>query len=347
MTPMTHHFLSLADLPGVQLGLVLAKAAELKKGPRMPAPSGFPIAGPLHGRRIALVFFNPSLRTRLSMEFAAHMLGAQAVALSPGADSWKLETRRGVVMDGDAQEHLVDAIRVIAEMSDAVAVRTFAGLRDVEEDRAEPILRAVAAESKVPVINMESAFDHPLQALADLLTLREELGRDLTGVPVTLTWAPHPKALPMAVPAAFLRGASRMGMDVRVAAPPGFELPAALLDEARAAMPQGGRIRTFENQADALRGSRAVYAKAWGSPLFYADAEAGLAARKRHSDWTTTEQKLALGDRAIFLHCLPVRRNVVVTDEVLDGPRCRVYQEAGNRLHTAAAVLLHLLGERK
>src|SRR6185369_9399860 len=163
----------------------------------------------------------------------------------PGADAWKLETRRGAVMDGDSQEHLVDAVRVMAEMSDLVAVRTFAGLKDADADRSEPILAEVARESKVPVVNMESAFDHPLQALADLMTMQEEFGRDLTGVPVTLTWAPHPRALPMAVPAAFLRGAARMGMDVRVAAPAEFALPSALVDEARASLGAGGTIRTF------------------------------------------------------------------------------------------------------
>jgi N-acetylornithine carbamoyltransferase len=231
-------------------------------------------------------------------------------------------------------------------MSNLIAVRTFAGLQDADVDRSEPILAEVARASKVPVVNMESAFDHPLQALADLMTMREEFGNNLTGVPVTLTWAPHPKALPMAVPAAFLRAATRMGMDVRVASPREFQLPMWLMQEAAASAGPGGSIRAFDDQAVALKGSRAVYAKAWGSPKHYTDPEMGATVRKRYADWTITEQKMALGDKAIFLHCLPVRRNVVVTDEVLDGPRCRVYQEAGNRLHTARAVLLTLRGGR-
>jgi N-acetylornithine carbamoyltransferase len=330
-------FLSLSDLPGDELTRVLDLASRTKRGDYDRAAAA--------GKRVALLFFNPSLRTRMSMELAAQSIGAHTVAVVPGADAWKLETKRGAVMDGDTQEHLVDAVRVMAEMSDLIAVRTFAGLKDVALDLSEPVLSEVARESKVPVVNMESAMDHPLQALADLMTMREEIGADLRGVPVTLTWAPHPRALPMAVPAAFLRGVTRMGMDVRVAAPAEFTLPAALRDEAvAAARVSGGSVRFTEDQAEALRGSRAVYAKAWASPLLYSDPDAGLAARKRHWDWTTTEKKLALGDRAIFLHCLPVRRNVVVTDEVLDGPRCRVYQEAGNRLHTARAVLLSLLG---
>lgn len=333
---MKRNFLSLDDLPGDSLTSLLDLAARTKRGDYDRAAAA--------GKRVALLLFNPSLRTRMSMELAAQSIGAHTVAIVPGADAWKLETQRGAVMDGDTQEHLVDAVRVMAEMADLIAVRTFAGLTDADDDRREPVLTEVARESRVPVVNMESAFDHPLQALADLMTMREEIAPDLRGVPVTLTWAPHPRALPMAVPAAFLRGVARMGMDVRVAAPKEFALPAWLLDEARASMPKGGSIRTFEDQSGALRGSRAVYAKAWASPQFYVDPDAGLAARKRHWDWTVTESAMALGDRAIFLHCLPVRRNVVVTDEVLDGPRCRVYQEAGNRLHTARAVLLSLLG---
>jgi N-acetylornithine carbamoyltransferase len=333
---MTRDFLSLADLPGAELPRVLDLAARTKRGDYDRAAAA--------GKRVALLFFNPSLRTRMSMELAAQSIGAHTVAVVPGADAWKLETRRGAVMDGDTQEHLVDAVRVMAEMSDLIAVRTFAGLKDAADDAREPVLSEVARESRVPVVNMESAMDHPLQALADLMTMREEFGPDLRGVPVTLTWAPHPRALPMAVPAAFLHAVTRMGMDVRVAAPKEFALPTPLVDAARAAMPAGGTLRVFEDQSEALRGARAVYAKAWASPLFYSDADAGLAARKRHWNWTTTEKSMALGDRAVFLHCLPVRRNVVVTDEVLDGPRCRVVQEAGNRLHTARAVLITLLG---
>ena len=333
---MTRSFLSLTDLPGDELPRLLDLAARGKRGDfdrRL-----------LDGKRVTLLFFNPSLRTRVSMEYAAQSLGAHVSALTPGADSWKLETRRGAVMDGDAQEHLVDAVRVLAEMSDLIAVRTFAGLTDADEDRREPVLTEVARASKVPVVNMESAMDHPLQALADLMTMREEFGPDLRGVPVTLTWAPHPRPLPMAVPAAFLRAVARMGMDVRVAAPPDFELPKWLRDEAAKALPAGGSVRWFDEQDAALRGTRAVYAKAWGSPLCYGSPDGGLAARTRHGSWTVTEDKMALGDRAVFLHCLPVRRNVVVTDEVLDGPRSRVYVEAGNRLHTARAVLMHVLG---
>lgn len=333
---MTRGLLSLDDLPGDELRSLLALAARIK--------SGGPDRNLLAGKRVALLFFNPSLRTRASMELAAQTQGASVVSLSSGGESWKLETRRGAVMDGDSQEHLVDAVRVLAEMADLVAVRTFAGLSDFDADFAEPVLTEVARESRVPVVNMESAMDHPLQALADLQTMQEEFGPDLSGVPVTLTWAPHPRALPLAVPSCFLRGAARMGMEIRVAAPPEFAPPAKLLDDVRSKLAPHGSLRVFDSQEPAVRGTSVVYAKAWGSPLLYADPEAHLAARRRHWHWTVRETTMSPGDRAIFMHCLPVRRNVVVADEVLDGPRQRVYREAGNRLTTAQAVLARILG---
>ena len=330
-------FLSLADLPGSDLQRVTDLALEIKMRGRYQQRHG-------EGRRVGLVFLNPSLRTRASMELAAQAEGAHVTCVTPGQEAWKLDLRPGAVMDGDAAEHLLDAVRVLSEMVDVLAVRCFAGLADLEEDRREPVLSLFARESRVPVVNMESALDHPLQALADLVTMQEEFGRDLRGVPVTLTWAPHPRALPLAVPAAFLRGCARAGMRIRVAAPPGFELPQFLLDEARALAPSDARVEVFDDQREAVRDTRVVYAKAWAAPSLYGDPEAGAAARRAHAGWTVTEPLMALGHDAIFMHCLPVRRNVVVADEVLDGPRNRAYREAGNRYHTARAVLATLLG---
>jgi N-acetylornithine carbamoyltransferase len=330
------HFLTLADLPGDELPRLLRFAARIRE--HGPDPSR------LLGRKVALVFFNPSLRTRVSMELASATQGAHVVALTPGGDAWKLEMRDGAVMDGDAQEHVVEFVRVLAEMVDLIAVRTFAGLRDFDEDFGEPVLSAFARSSPVPVVNMESAMDHPLQALADLRTLQEEFGEDLTGVPVTITWAPHPRALPLAVPASFLRGCARMGMDVRLAAPPEYVPPEPLLRGVREMLAPGGSLRVFDAQEPAVRGARAVYAKAWAAPAHYGEPAAGLEARRRHGGWTVRESTMAHGDRAVFLHCLPVRRNVVVADEVLDGPRSRVVREAGNRLLTAQALLATLLG---
>ncbi len=329
------NLLSLADLPGRELETLLAEAARIARDG--PDPTA------LRGKRVALLFLNPSLRTRTSMELAAKTQGAHSVTLVPGADAWKVELERGAVMNGEAAEHMVDAIRVLSRMCDGIGVRTFAGLRDADEDRQERVLSLIAEESTVPVVNMESALDHPLQALADLQTLQEELG-DLRGAPVALTWAPHPKALPMAAAAAFLRGAARVGADVRVAAPEGFALPDELVEEARTLLPGTGSVSTTNDQRAAVQGVRAVYAKAWAAPALYADAAAGSAGRDRNAAWTVTEGLMAEGADAVFLHCLPVRRNVVVTDEVLDGPRSRVYREAEHRYHTACAVLSRVLG---
>lgn len=330
------HFLTLADLPEGDLPRLLRFAARIRQHG--------PDASRLLGKKVALVFFNPSLRTRVSMELAAATQGAHVVALTPGGDAWKLEMGEGAVMDGETQEHVVEFVRVLAEMVDLIAVRTFAGLRSFDEDFAEPVLSAFARHSPVPVVNMESAMDHPLQGLADLLTLQEEFGEDLTGVPVTLTWAPHPRALPLAVPSAFLRACARMGAEVRLAAPPDFVPPETLLEDVHRQLAPGGSLRVFHEQEPALRGTRAVYAKAWAAPRFYGDPAAGAEARRRHADWTVREATMAHGDHAVFLHCLPVRRNVVVADEVLDGPRSRVVREAGNRLITAQALLATMLG---
>jgi len=336
------NFLSLADAPGDALADLLRLAARIKAEGPDPAL--------LAGKQVSLLFLNPSLRTRTSMEFAATSQGAHVVTLAPGADAWRVELESGVVMDGDAAEHLTDAVRVLSEMADLVGVRTFAGMRSFSDDRTEPVLTAVAAESSVPVVNMESALDHPLQTLADLLTMQEDLGEDLSGVPVTLTWAPHPKPLPMAVTAAFLRGAARMGMEVRVASPPEFALPDALIEDARGMLPGTGSISVHHDRNEALSGARVIYAKAWGS-VQHAPYEGddgnqidGQTARMAARDWCVTDETLRPGDEPIFLHCLPVRRNVVVSDAVLDGAHSRVVQEAGNRLHTARAVMARILG---
>lgn len=328
-------FLSLADLPGDELTRVLSLAEQMRFEPGKHR-------GSLDGRRIGLVFLNPSLRTKASMELAAQTLGAHCVTLTSGSGTWALETETGVIMDGDRAEHVIDAMQVLSQMFDLIGVRCFAGLEDVTEDWTEPALRTIAASSSVPVVNMESAFDHPLQALADLMTMRHRHGEDLSGLPVTLTWAPHPKPLPLAVPAAFLRAMGRVGADVRIAAPPEFLPPDFLLDEVRSF---GATIEVHHDQRAAVAGSRVVYAKSWGAPWLLGDRAAETEARRRYAHWTVDEALMDVGDDATFMHCLPIRRNVVATDGVLDGPTSRVHRQAGNRFHTARAVLHHLLAD--
>jgi len=297
------------------------------------------------GARIAAVFLNPSLRTRTSLEVAAGALGIQPVVVNPGKDAWALELRDGAVMDGCAVEHMADAVKVLAEYADVLALRAFAQLEDVDVDRADPVLTAFAKHAPVPVINMESALWHPLQGLADTATWMQHLGgltRDLKGIPITLTWAPHPKALPAAVANQVLLSAAMQGMQVTVAHPPGFDLDPDIIEQARAT---AGTVEISHNQEEAFAGARVVVAKSWSGFSGYGDREAEAIRRAEHADWTVTAEKMALTDDAGFMHCLPVRRNVVVEDAVLDGEKSWVHETAGLRMWTTMALLEKVLGD--
>jgi N-acetylornithine carbamoyltransferase len=301
---------------------------------------------PLTGRSAALVFLNPSLRTRTSFELAMARLGGHAVILSPGSDAWRMEAEDGVVMDGAAAEHVREAAGVLGAMADLVGVRSFPKMEDFAEDSREIHLRSFARHAGVPVVNMESALAHPLQALADLLTLRERLG-DLRGRRLHLTWAYHPRALPIAVPRSALLAACRAGMEVTLARPEGMELPDETMSSAeRYASGSGGALHVTTDPDEGYEGANAVYAKSWASPAFYGRLEEEAPIREAARGWRVTEERMALGaDDAFFLHCLPVRRNVVVSDAVLDGPSSAVIGQAENRLWTTMAVALSVLGE--
>lgn len=330
------HFTRLADLGPAGLSAVLERAARWKA--RDPGAV-------LQGRLLGMVFFNPSLRTRTSFEAAMLRSGGHAVVLEVGGNVWKLEDRDGVVMDGDRAEHVREAVPVLSRYVDALAVRTFAALRDLDEDERDPVMNAFRAHATVPVINMESAREHPCQGLADMLTLRERFG-GTEGLRVTLTWAPHIKPLPQAVPNSFLLSAAAAGCHVTVAHPPGFALHPAVMAEAEAyAAETGGSVTFSGDQQAAVQGSFAVYAKAWAPIAATTDPGEQAALIQRHKDWMVTPALLDRAeDQCIFLHCLPVRRNVVVADAVLDGPRSAVVDEAENRYHVQRAVLAELIG---
>ena len=328
------HFTHIADFGVDGVASVLDEALAWKKrGP------GAHLAGKLLG----MVFFNPSLRTRASFEAAMLRGGGNAVVLDVGNGVWKLEDRIGAVMDGDRPEHIKEAIPVLGRYADALAVRTFGALQDDDADAADPVLNAFRALAGVPVISMESAREHPCQGLADVLTLRENFGAT-KGLPVTLTWAPHIKPLPKAVPHSFLLSAAAAGCEVRVTHPAGFDLHPGVLDEARRyAKESGGSVTVTQDRKTALAGSRAVYAKAWGPNTLtvpIAEASARIAA---HRDWLVGPEVLAQARDPIFLHCLPVRRNVEVADAVLDGKASRVIDEAENRFHVQRVLLQRLL----
>ena len=299
---------------------------------------------PLAGKSVALVFFNPSLRTRASMQVGIYELGGNAVVLEPGATSWTLEHREGAVMDSDKTEHVAEFVRVLERYCAAIGVRTFAALKNWQEERTDPVLKAFARYASVPIINLESAMHHPCQSLADMLTIREKLGAGRKRV--VLTWAWHPKPLPMAVPNSFALAAAQMGHDVVVAHPADYELDEELLNTSRRFATESGGSLEITNDIDAaFSGAEVIYAKSWGGKEFYGNTEQETITRAKYRrKWIVDEDKMARTNDAIFMHCLPVRRNVIVTDAVIDSPNSVVIDEAENRLHVQKAIMNLVLG---
>jgi N-acetylornithine carbamoyltransferase len=328
------HFLDLAELPHEEIAELLALARHLEHTPEPQA---------LAGKILGLLFFNPSLRTLSSMQAAMLRLGGSSFVLSPGQGTWQLETRLGVTMDGVAAEHVREAIPVLCGFCDGLGIRAFADGKDLAADLADSSFRGLVELATKPVVNLESALVHPCQGLGDWKTL-DDLGVPTHGKFV-LSWANHPKALPLAVPATTVHMAAARGLEVVVLRPDAYALPDAVMARARdAAAASGGSVRESDDRREALDGAHVLYAKSWSSAAHYGDADRERDLRAGLTDWTVAESWFA-GARpeARFLHCLPVRRNVVVADEVLDGPRSAVVPQAHNRLWAQMAVLHRLL----
>jgi N-acetylornithine carbamoyltransferase len=327
-------FLDLAAFSREEVLDLLALAQSLQDSPQPRA---------LAGKILGLVFLNPSLRTLASFQAAMARLGGASFVITPGQGTWKLETRLRAVMNGAEAEHIREGIPVLASYCDALGVRAFAEGKNLADDLDESLFQMIDALCDKPLINLESAVNHPCQALADWRTLDE------LQVPqharLVLSWAYHPRALPLAVPAATLQMAAMRGMDVVVARPEGFALPAAIMDKARrAAAAAGGSVTETEARAAAMAGADVLYAKEWGSTAHYGDAAADSRLRAELADWCVTEDWFEhAAPAAKFMHCLPVRRNVAVADAVLDGPRAVVKREAFNRLAVQMAVLHRML----
>jgi len=306
--------------------------------------SGADRSKPLDSKSIALVFFNPSLRTRASMQIGIYELGGNAVVLEPGNTSWTLEHREGAVMDGDKTEHIAEFVRVLERYCVAIGVRTFAALKDWKDERTDPVLRAFAKYASVPIINLESAMHHPCQAMADMMTIREKLGNGKKRV--VLTWAWHPKPLPMAVPNSFALAAAQMGHNLVIAHPDGYNLDEALVADIKTLAESAGGNATVVNDVDAaFDDAEVIYAKSWGASRFYGNSEQDTVHRWQYrSKWIVDEQKMNRTKDAIFMHCLPVRRNVIVTDSVIDSPSSVIIDEAENRLHVQKAILNKFIG---
>lgn len=302
----------------------LAKALEEAKQVKA-NPYGWKHLG--QNKTIILVFFNSSLRTRLSSQKAALNLGMDPIVLNVNGDSWKLESRMGVIMDGDKSEHLKEAIPVIGSYCDLIGVRSFAGLTDREFDYNETILKQFIDYSGKPVISLESATVHPCQAFADLITIDEYKTKKRPKV--VMTWAPHPKALPQAVPNSFAEWMNAADVDFVITHPEGYELDKRFTGDARIEYDQ---MKAFE-------GADFVYAKNWSAVGEYGQI------LSKDTAWTVGSRQMAVTNDAYFMHCLPVRRNMIVTDEVIDSPRSLVIPEAANRVVSAQVVMKRMLEE--
>ncbi|MEZ4700371.1 MAG: N-acetylornithine carbamoyltransferase [Rhodothermales bacterium] len=294
-------------------------------------------------RSIGLLFFNSSLRTRTSMELAAVQLGAHASTLNIGQGTWGFAWEKGGVMDGNEAEHIDEAVAVLSRYYDALGVRVFASLTDREKDRDETLLNTFVDAATVPVINLESAFYHPCQALSDAAAMMTHFGGKVRRRKFVLTWCYHPRALPMAVPNSALLTAARLGMDVTLACPPPYVLDSRILDLAEGyAHQHGAQFSISDDQSAACEGADIVYAKAWSGPAVYAGADEEAAIRAAHRDWRVTRAIMDRTANGRFMHCLPVRRNVVVDDAVLDGPSTIHLLQAEFRLHAQKAILEHI-----
>lgn len=327
-------FLDLADLERDEVLSLLELARRLEKQPEPRA---------LAGRILGLLFFNPSLRTLASFQAAMARLGGSSFVINPGHGSWQLEMRPGVVMDGAAAEHVREGIPALASYCDALGIRAFAEGRDLASDLAESHFNLMASLIDKPLVNLESAVNHPCQALADWKTL------DDLAVPraarFVLSWAYHPRALPLAVPAAALHMAALRGMEVVVLRPQGFALPEPIMERARrAAALSGGSVRETSERAEALNGAEVLYVKEWGATECYGDAAADARLRSALTGWCVRNDWFThAAPECRVMHCLPVRRNTAIADEVLDGQRSIVQREAYNRLTVQMAVLHQLL----
>ncbi len=319
---MFRNFLSVKDVTNMELLVQQAmsyKAQQLKR----------PTLGA--GKKIGLLFFNPSMRTRLSTQIAASNLGMESIVYNIDKEGWKMEFEDGAIMNGDAVEHIKDAAPVLGQYFDILGIRTFPGLTDREADYQETLLHHFKKHTGIPVVSLESATVHPLQSLADILTIEEQLKLRSTGKKpkVVLTWAPHIKPLPQCVANSFSEWVNAWGKsDFVITHPPGFELDTAFTN--------GAQITT--NQEEALADADFVYVKNWSSFENY-----GQMATGDTSDWMLTLDKLKATHDAKVMHCLPVRRNVELSDEVLDSPYSLVSQQAGNRVWAAQAVLSNML----
>lgn len=332
------HFLNTQDWSRADLDALLTQAALFKRNK---------LGNELKGKSVALVFFNPSMRTRTSFELGTFQLGGHAVVLQPGKDAWPIEFDLGAVMDGEAEEHIAEVAQVLGRYADLVAVRAFPKFVDWTIDRQDRVLKSFARYSPVPVINMET-ITHPCQELAHIMALQEHFGSsDLRGKKYVLTWTYHPKPLNTAVANSALTIATRMGMDVTLLCPtPEYILDERYMGWARDNVDEsGGSIQVSHDIDSAYANADVVYAKSWGALPYFGNWEQEKPIRDQYRHFIVDQAKMALTNNGVFSHCLPLRRNVKATDAVMDSPQCIAIDEAENRLHVQKAIMAALVAQ--
>ena len=329
------HFLSTSDWSREDLESLLQSAEALKKNP---------INSSLKGRSIALLFLNPSMRTRTSFDLGMQQMGGIAIVLQPGKDAWGLEFDTGAIMEGEAEEHIAEAAGVLSRYCDLIGLRAFPSFIDWSKDREDNVIKSLARYSSVPVINMETIV-HPCQELAMMLALKERIG-DVAKRKMVLTWTWHPRPLNTAVANSALLMGTKFGMDVTLLCPePDYILDSQFMDQAKAnATASGGSLQVSHDIESAYSGADFVYAKSWGALPYYGKPADEYELRKNYRHFIVNEEKMALTNNGLFSHCLPLRRNVKATDGVMDAPYCLAMDEAENRLHVQKALMMNLLG---
>jgi N-succinyl-L-ornithine transcarbamylase len=310
------HFLSIKDVD--DLSSLITSGINAKRNPFADEALG-------KHKTIGLMFFNSSLRTRISTQKAAANLGMQVIVMNVGQDSWGLEMEEGVVMNGNKAEHVKEAAAIMGRYCSIIAIRSFAELEDRDKDYAEMVFQQFKKYAEVPIVNLESATRHPLQSLADCITIEEFRIKERPKV--VLTWLPHFKALPQAVANSFCEWMNPMNVELVITHPEGYDLDPKFV----------GKGQVIYDQDKALEGADFVYGKNWSSYTHYGQV------LTKDPSWMITEAKMALTDNGKFMHCLPLRRNMKVADEVLDGPRSLVIEQAANREWSAQAVLKEIL----
>lgn len=330
------NFISTAHFSTPDLELLLKQANVYKQSKNK-------VSNELKGKTLAALFFNPSTRTRTSFDIAMYQLGGHTISLEPGKSSWSIEVKEGIVMDGDAEEHVKEVTKVLNRYCEAIAVRAFPPFKNWEHDKKDPLIYAMAKYSSKPIINMETII-HPCQAMAMVMTLQEKL-KQVKRKKITILWGYHPRGLNTAVANSAALIAGQFGMDVTIANPKGYDLDPMFLDKTKTYCEENGsEFRMINDPDEGIEDADFVYVKSWGSLNHYGQFDKYKQEHDKNKNWILDSKRFAKTNNGYFSHCLPLRRNMNVTDEVIDSPHSLIIDEAENRLWVQKAILAKMLG---